>query len=374
MLSTSISTAPLLAGLLITASTASALPQVLSPRGAAPSGPLNAVYWGQNGGQPVDYEQDDLTSYCADNSGMDIIILSFLYRYGNGDMIPSGSIGQACSIDSNGNGVGCDALASGIKVCQANNVKVLMSVGGAAGGNSKYELVSNDEATTIGHNLWEAYGPPDSSSQIPRPFGDVVVDGWDFNIESSGGSQYYPALINSLRSNFASESSKAFVISGAPMCQDPIMASIISNAQFDYLWVQFYNNNACLDAGVKGTYDTWKSTISPTPSKGAKIFLGLPASLTAASANGQQFYRDPAALTQLVGQLSGDAAFGGTMLWSAGFSDANKIQGCNYSQIVFHVLNPKNNACAVAGTAAPSAAPLQNPSAQAPLGTDMESK
>ena len=69
------------------ASAASAAPYTLSSRAASGQ---NVVYWGQNGGGTI--ENNDLAAYCTSSSGIDIIVLAFLYEYGNGNNIPSGTI------------------------------------------------------------------------------------------------------------------------------------------------------------------------------------------------------------------------------------------------------------------------------------------
>ena len=77
----------LLTGLGSMASAASAAPYTLSSRAASGQ---NVVYWGQNGGGTI--ESNDLATYCTSSSGIDIIVLAFLYEYGNGNNIPSGTI------------------------------------------------------------------------------------------------------------------------------------------------------------------------------------------------------------------------------------------------------------------------------------------
>lgn len=73
-------------------------------------------------------------------------------------------------------------------------------------------LSSQQEAETIGQNLWDAYGA--GNGTVPRPFGATTVDGWDFDIEASSGNQYYQYLIAKLRSNFNGGN---YVITGAPV-------------------------------------------------------------------------------------------------------------------------------------------------------------
>lgn len=320
-------------GLLAGASLAA--PRRFVPRAG---GGQNVVYWGQNGGGVV--ENNDLSTYCTKESGIDIVVLSFLYQYGNGNKIPSGTIGQSCFIATSGEGQQCDDLAKAIDTCKSNGVKVVLSLGGASGA---YSLSSQDEAEAIGQNLWDAYGNSNSnaSGSVPRPFGKTFVNGWDFDIESNSGNQFYEFMIAKLRSNFASDSGNQYFITGAPQCPipEPNMNEIITKAQFDYLWVQFYNNPGC---SVDGTinYDDWKNNVANTRSANAKIFIGVPASPLGATGteNGAKYYLEPAKLASLVGQHSTDPAFGGVMMWAAGFSDANVNNGCTYAQEAKRIL------------------------------------
>ena len=43
------------------------------------NGALNVVYWGQNGGGTI--ENNDLSAYCSADSGIDVLVLAFLYEY-----------------------------------------------------------------------------------------------------------------------------------------------------------------------------------------------------------------------------------------------------------------------------------------------------
>ncbi|KYK57284.1 class III chitinase ChiA2 [Drechmeria coniospora] len=304
----------------------------------------NVLYWGQNGGGAR--ENNDLSSYCTDSSGVDIVILSFLYQYGNGVLAPGGTIGQSCTI-SNGQGQGCDELAKAIDVCKSRGVKVLLSLGGAVG---TYGLGSQQEAEAIGQSLWDSYGKSGGGGggggngtygAAGRPFGQTFVDGWDFDIESNNGNSFYPYLIAKLRANFASDPSSTYYITGAPQCPlpEPNMSGMIGGAQFDYLFVQFYNNPSC---SVDGTinWDGWKGHLAGTPSAGAKIFIGVPAAPLGATGtdSGAKYYLDPSRLATLVNQHKSDAAFGGVMMWAAAFSDANVNNGCTYAQQAKRIL------------------------------------
>jgi chitinase len=325
----------LVAGLGFLASAAWAAPYTVTTR-QSESG-QSVVYWGQNGGGTI--ENNDLGAYCTSTSGIDIIILSFLYQYGNGNTIPGGGIGQSCGISTSGQGQNCDNVAKSIPICQAAGIKVVLSLGGASGG---YTLTSQAEAEAIGQYLWDSYGNSGNTS-VQRPFGSAFVNGWDFDIENPNGSEYYQYLIAKLRSNFPSDSKNTYITSAAPQCPipEPNMGTIISTSQFDYLWVQFYNNNnythPCslgFDGNAPLNYDQWVSFISNTSSADAKIFFGVPAAPLAAngSPSGETYYITPDQLSQLVGDYKSNAAFGGVMMWSAGFSDSNVIDGCTYAQ------------------------------------------
>ena len=213
------------------------------------------MYWGQNGGGTI--ENNDLSAYCSSGAGIDILVLSFLYQFGNGQNIPGGTIGQSCYIaSSSGEGQNCDALSSAIATCQANGVKIILSLGGAAG---SYSLQSQAEAEQIGQYLWDSYGNSGNTT-VQRPFGKNFVNGFDFDIEDnpSDSSKYYQYMISTppkqLCQGFCSPvvsldhiasqgvlaNTKCSYITGAPQCPipEPNMGEIISSSQFDYIWVQ----------------------------------------------------------------------------------------------------------------------------------------
>ncbi|KAH8121033.1 chitinase [Trichoderma asperellum] len=305
------------------------------------SGAQNVVYWGG-----TNNESDDLSTYCTPTAGIDILVLSFLDIYGATGNIPAGNIGNSCYIGTNGAPQLCDDLAASIASCQAAGIKIILSLGGAAG---SYSLQSQSQAVAIGQYLWEAYGNSGSTS-VQRPFGNVFVNGWDFDLELNSGNEYYQYLISTLRSNFASDPKNSYYITGAPQCPlpEPNMGEIISTSQFDYLWIQFYNNNAYApdpcSLGLPGdapfNYNNWTSFIATTPSKNAKLFIGVPANTLAANGNsgGAVYYASPSQLASIVANTKSSPDFGGIMMWDAGYSDANVNNGCNYAQEAKNIL------------------------------------
>ncbi|KAI1279860.1 putative endochitinase CHI2 [Xylaria sp. FL0933] len=329
------------AGLGLLAGAVTALPTALKAR---ESSGLNVVYWGQNGGGTI--ENNDLSTYCTADAGIDIIVLAFLYQFGSGNTIPSGTVGQSCFISNTGQGQNCDALSAAIKTCQSNGVTIILSLGGASGA---YSLASADEATQIGNYLWKAYGNSGDTS-VQRPFGDAFVNGFDFDLELNRGNEYYPNMISTLRENFKSDSSNTYYITGAPQCPipEPNMGVVINGSQFDYLWPQFYNNNnytyPCalpINGNAAFNYDGWLDYTAQTPSANAKIFVGVPAAPLGAngSPTGETYYATPDQLATIIAGVKGESRFGGIMMWSAGFSDSNVVDGCTYAQQAKSILD-----------------------------------
>lgn len=314
--------------------------QPLSNRQAA--GAQIVVYWGQNGDGIM--ENSDLSAYCTATSGIDILVLACLKSLGDGNEIPSGTIGQSCYISTSGQGQNCEALATVITTCQSGGIKVILSLGGAFG---SWPLSSNAEAEAIGTYLWNSHGNSGNTS-VQRPFGSTLVDGFDFDIEVPTGQAYYPALISTLRAALAEDVARTYYITGAPQCPlpEPNMGAIIAHAAFDDLWPQFYNNSytyPCalpLNSNAALNYDQWIAFTAGTPSAAARLFIGVPAAPAAANGGprGATYYATPAQLAGLVAQYRTHPRFGGVMMWSAGFSDANVNAGCTYAQEVHAIL------------------------------------
>lgn len=80
-----------------------------------------------------------------------------------------------------------------IKTCQNSGVKVLLSLGGAAG---SYGFSSDSEGQTFAETIWNLFGGGTSDT---RPFDDAVIDGIDLDIEG-GLSTGYAAFVTALRS------------------------------------------------------------------------------------------------------------------------------------------------------------------------------
>lgn len=109
---------------------------------------------------------------------------------------------------------------------------------------------------------------------------------------------------------------------------------------FDYIWVQFYNNDQCQYSDAKGIQpliDSWNQWI--TKYKADKFYLGLPASTAAAPSGG--FVPIDKLNNDIIPKLKTSTKFGGIELWYR-FHDktsdySSKIK-CTTPHVAFNVL------------------------------------
>lgn len=71
-----------------------------------------------------------------------------------------------------------------IKTCQSKGVKIILSLGGAAG---SYGFTSDAQGQTFAQTIWDMFG---GGSSTYRPFGDSVIDGVDLDIEGGPSTGY----------------------------------------------------------------------------------------------------------------------------------------------------------------------------------------
>jgi chitinase len=258
-----------------------------------------AIYWGQNGNEGT------LAETCA-TGNYEYVNLAFLSTFGNGQT-PMINLAGHCDPYSNG----CTGLSSEIKSCQAKGVKVMLSIGGAAG---SYYLASSEDARQVAVYLWNNFLGGNTSS---RPLGPAVLDGVDFDIEG-GTNLYWDDLARYLSAY--SKKGKRVHLTAAPQCPfpDAWVGNALKTGLFDYVWVQFYNNPPCQYASgeVTNLEDAWKQWTSAIPA--SKIFLGLPASPEAA---GSGFIPVPDLTSNVLPSIKDSSSYGGVMLWSKYYDD-----------------------------------------------------
>ena len=161
--------------------------------------------------------------------------------------------------------------------------------------------------------LWNNYLAGASSS---GPLGDVALDGIDFDIEQ-GSAKFWNDLATDLK-NLGKNGGKTVLLSAAPQCPFPDEwdGGAISTGLFDYVWVQFYNNEECQFSAGQGAFmNAWKKWES-VPA--GKIFLGLPASKDAA---GTGFVPAGELTSHVLPLIKGSSKYGGVMLWSKFYDD-----------------------------------------------------
>ena len=166
-----------------------------------------------------------------------------------------------------------------------------------------------------------------------RPFGEAVVDGFDFDMEH-GSSDNYHYLALSLRRFFTLDPSKTYYLTAAPQCPIPdlILNEALTSQPFDAIFVQFYNNPACQATvwptltdkqGVAGfNFGAWDAWVkSSAYNKNMKVFVTLPAAAKAAGSG----YVSKETAAQIVADMAKryPGTFGGVGLWDASVAVAN---------------------------------------------------
>ena len=133
-------------------------------------------------GSAVNTNNPSLMDLCNDND-IDMIIMGFVRSYTGPNGQPTFGIGQTCKtpnpLPANYPGVSCPTLAQNITACQRAGKKVMLSLGG---GSSSVNVNSTDAAERVANMLWNVFGAGTAPSNTIRPFGDVVLDGFDFGI------------------------------------------------------------------------------------------------------------------------------------------------------------------------------------------------
>lgn len=311
--------------------------------------PAVNVYWGQAGNV-------SLGAYC-ESGGFDYITIGFINNSPEQDQsgldYPGTNFGGHCAAEvyeKDGNKSqllrSCDAIAEDIPKCQASGKKVLLSIGGAWINGTNYTVSSPQKGEEFADFLWHAFGPPDPTYVGARPFdvaGDnqIIVDGFDFDIEHKFGDQSgYIALINRLHQYYDEQGGdREYIVTGAPLCPLAddwfMMKTMITEAKFDLLWIQFYNNPVCdaipgNEPGDSFNYDQWETFIATTKSKDAKLFIGLPGSPVAAGSG----YIEPEAAAALMKEYMNRTSFGGAMIWDAYYGSNRTSNNRTYYEYI----------------------------------------
>ncbi|PNY23485.1 Endochitinase 33 [Tolypocladium capitatum] len=292
------------------------LPPALA--GFDPGSPRNiAVYWGQNsfglGAGPN--AQQNLAFYCA-NTSVNIIPIAFM----NGITPPItnfANAGNNCtSFPDNFNVLRCPQIENDINTCQTQyNKTILLSVGGSTYTQGGWSSVA--AAQSAAQMVWAMFGPVQPGQNVDRPFGNAVVDGFDFDFEALTNN--LPAFGNQLRSLMNAAGGKKFYLSAAPQCPfpDAVVGAALNAVPFDFVMIQYYNNfcgvaNFNVGGGAQNAFnfdvwDTWaKTSLNPH----VKNLLGIPANVGAGGG-----YTNGAKLRAAIQFSRNFSSFGGIMMW-----------------------------------------------------------
>lgn len=197
----------------------------------------------------------------------------------------------------------------------------MLSIGGAT--YTEGGFTSATAAVTAAQNVWAMFGPEQSGSSVNRPFGSAVVDGFDFDFESTTSNMAsFGEELRTLMDAATAAGDKAYYLSAAPQCPYPDAADndmLDGAVYFDWIQVQFYNNYCGVNSFVPGTttqnnynfdtWDTWAKTVSANPD--VKVLLGIPANTGAAGSG----YTTGSTLAAAIQYSETFSSFGGVMMW-----------------------------------------------------------
>lgn len=165
--------------------------------------------------------------------------------------------------------------------------------------------------------VWDMFGPVPSGKTVDRPFGSAVVDGFDFDFESTANN--LPAFGAKLRSLMDGAGGKKFYLTAAPQCVFPDAAdgATLDAVAFDFVMIQFYNNWCGVSNFQEGSstqnafnFDVWDKWAKGSKNPGVKLLLGIPA---APGAGGG--YTNGSKLKAAINFSQQFSSFGGVMMW-----------------------------------------------------------
>lgn len=206
---------------------------------------------------------------------------------------------------------------------------MLLSLGGAVG---TYGFTDDSQASDFATTLWNIFGGGTSDY---RPFGSSIVDGFDLDIENNNPTGY-AAFVTQMRNLY---SGGDYYISAAPQCPfpDASVGDALDNAWFDFVFIQFYNNNCGVNSPSTFNYGTdWMTWVSSTAqNSNVKLYVGVPGSSTAAGSG----YVTPDSLGTLLSGISDKSSLGGVMIWDASQAFANEVDGTTFAAGIKSMLN-----------------------------------
>lgn len=300
-----------------------------------------------------------------------MIVLSFIADYTGGKRnSPVLNLSDKCDDVEN-----CEQVAQDIKYCQQRGIKMLLSMGGAAG---PYHTQSWDP-DLLAWWVWNKFLAGEDRT-LSRPFGDVILDGIDFDPECKyliskalqHGLTYvcavtdgrgYDKHIDTLRHLFKTVyPPRQFYITAAPQCPD--LDAYDGNAVYnilhpsspkydsypDMVFVQFYNNY-CSAASFSPSsknqqrfnFDEWDKWAAQETKGKAKVLLGVMGKENHMDTG----YVDYEKMTLILDNIKEKSSFGGVMMWDARYAYDNPVpalSGIQYGEAVGRYLSEPGTA------------------------------
>lgn len=149
------------------------------------------VYYGST----IKTTTTNLTNLC-NNIDIDIVVLTFIHEIIGGGGYPDINFGVLCSgqtsemVTADATGLlWCPDLANAIGDCQSVGKKVLISIGGAKGNVTFASVAMANQSAQM---LWDIFGAGTAYDVNYRPFGDIVVDGFDIGGSSTSLVSFLP--------------------------------------------------------------------------------------------------------------------------------------------------------------------------------------
>ncbi|RDX56979.1 glycoside hydrolase [Lentinus brumalis] len=277
------------------------------------------VYWGSSGNNGPTLEEHCLTTHA------DTIPITFV------DHVDGSFSHDSCSTQ------GCEHDA---KTCQKQGKMLTISIGGADG---KLTFSSAEQAKEFGEKIYNTFLGGDAHE---RPFGSVVLDGIDLDIEQ-GNTKYYIDMVQTILSK---NDDHKYYVTGAPQCYGPpdeYLEEALRQVPFDAIYVQFYNNEPCqLDPNHdKLNFGSWKSWMEANAAKkDTKIYIGAMADRTSTDTG----YVEPKVLRRFVNETRTKYpdTFGGVMFWDAGLTyTQNQQNGASIDNYIKTFLTTDSDQC-----------------------------
>lgn len=224
----------------------------------------------------------------CDTGFFDMIAISFLSQYGYIPMrleVDSYNCTVPVSTGTNVGTGGCAQISSDIGYCRGKNIKIMLAMGGcvdkSCGGD--YTFQNAQQASKTATDVWNTFifpNPTGVAGSPTRPFGSVPFDGVVLDVENNSGQidqLHYDTFTNILLSY-----NKDLLIVGTPECRinstdiNP-METMVKTVPFDYLMIQFYNDNRCSlgQASFDSTLRTWMG-IQNNATDRMNILIGAP--------------------------------------------------------------------------------------------------